>query len=41
MCPNCGQNLNNGECECYNEEIDERWEDLRKLSGKNNAKYKE
>ncbi len=31
LCPNCGQNLNEGPCTCSTEDIDPRLEDLRKL----------
>ena len=31
LCPNCGQNLNEGQCTCSTEDIDPRLADLRKL----------
>ena len=31
LCPNCGQNLNEGPCNCSTEEIDPRLADLKKL----------
>jgi uncharacterized protein len=31
LCPNCGQNLNDGPCTCSTEDIDPRLADLRKL----------
>ena len=34
ICSQCGMNLNKGSCNCSKEEIDERWESLRKLSGR-------
>lgn len=33
LCPSCGKNLNEGACACAEEDIDPRWEALRKLSG--------
>lgn len=32
LCPSCGVNLNEESCKCKNEEIDDRWEDLKDLS---------
>lgn len=32
LCPSCGVNLNEESCKCRDEEIDDRWEDLRDLS---------
>jgi len=32
ICPSCGKNMNNDTCDCNQGTIDERWEDLRKLS---------
>jgi len=32
ICSQCGANLNKGNCSCGFDEIDERWESLRKLS---------
>jgi len=32
LCPNCGENLNEESCKCKDEEIDDRWEDLKDLS---------
>jgi len=31
LCPNCGVNLNEEECDCKEEDIDERWEGLQGL----------
>ncbi len=31
LCPQCGTNLNESECDCQDETIDPRWEALRKL----------
>ncbi len=31
FCPVCGQNLNEGECDCRTEEFDERWSGLKNL----------
>ncbi len=31
LCPNCGKNLNEGECDCPQQEIDPRWSELTKL----------
>lgn len=31
LCPQCGRNLNEGECDCRVEETDERWAPLRRL----------
>jgi uncharacterized protein len=31
LCSNCGANLNSGECGCRDEDIDPRWEALKKL----------
>lgn len=31
LCPSCGRNLNKGSCECVREEIDPRWEGLKKF----------
>lgn len=31
LCPDCGQNLNEGECKCAEERIDPRWEALKKI----------
>ncbi len=33
LCAKCGQNLNEKTCTCSDNEIDERWEGLKKLSG--------
>jgi uncharacterized protein len=35
LCPKCGNNLNEGPCNCSEEEIDPRWEPIRKLKSKN------
>ena len=32
LCPNCGQNLNQGPCKCPPQEADPRWSKLRELS---------
>jgi uncharacterized protein len=34
LCPRCGANLNEGPCDCAEEEIDPRWEALRALKGR-------
>lgn len=34
LCPKCGKNLNEGPCECTEEEVDPRWETLRALKGR-------
>jgi uncharacterized protein len=31
LCPKCGQNLNQGRCDCPAQEIDPRWSELTKL----------
>ena len=31
LCPRCGTNLNESECDCRSAEADPRWEALRKL----------
>ncbi|MBI5471498.1 MAG: DUF177 domain-containing protein [Ignavibacteriae bacterium] len=31
LCPTCGQDLNAGSCSCTQEEVDTRWEGLRRL----------
>jgi len=31
LCPSCGANLNEGNCDCTGKEVDERWEGLRDL----------
>jgi uncharacterized protein len=36
LCPKCGQNLNEGSCNCSEENIDPRWEPIQKLKSKNN-----
>lgn len=33
LCPSCGRNLNQGECECNKEAIDSRWATLAALRG--------
>ena len=35
LCPKCGLNLNDGTCQCKEENIDPRWEPLLKLKLKN------
>ena len=32
LCPNCGQNLNQGTCDCPRGEVDPRWSELTKLA---------
>lgn len=34
LCPKCGTNLNEGTCDCLDEESDPRWDALRKLKEK-------
>jgi uncharacterized protein len=34
LCPNCGKNLNEGPCNCDEENTDPRWEPIRKLKNK-------
>jgi uncharacterized protein len=34
LCPRCGANLNDGSCDCSEEEVDPRWEALRALKGR-------
>ena len=36
LCPRCGENLNDGSCNCDEKIIDPRWESLQKLKTKNN-----
>lgn len=36
LCPRCGANLNEQTCDCRSENIDERWEALRKISNSMN-----
>lgn len=31
LCPECGHNLNDGDCHCGDEVIDPRWESLKKI----------
>lgn len=31
LCPTCGADLNDGECNCVNDDIDPRWADLQKI----------
>jgi uncharacterized protein len=33
LCARCGKNLNEGPCECTDDEADERWAPLRRLKG--------
>ena len=35
LCPKCGKNLNEGLCNCNEENIDPRWEPIQKLKSKN------
>ncbi len=32
LCPNCGQNLNQGPCDCLSQEIEPRWSESSKLT---------
>ena len=32
LCPHCGTNLNEGDCECAVEEVDDRWAALRRIN---------
>ena len=32
LCPQCGQNLNDGDCQCVELKVDPRWESLAKLN---------
>lgn len=34
LCPRCGANLNEGPCDCAEQEMDPRWEVLRALKGR-------
>jgi uncharacterized protein len=34
LCPRCGKNLNEGPCQCTEEDLDPRWEALRALKGR-------
>jgi uncharacterized protein len=34
LCPECGANLNEGQCSCTSEQIDPRWAALRELKNK-------
>ena len=34
LCPKCGKNLNEGLCNCNEENIDPRWETIQKLKSK-------
>lgn len=36
LCSKCGKNLNDGPCDCVEENIDPRWEPLKKLKSNNN-----
>jgi uncharacterized protein len=31
LCPQCGTNWNEAECDCTSDELDERWEPLRRM----------
>ncbi|MCU0607477.1 MAG: DUF177 domain-containing protein [Candidatus Edwardsbacteria bacterium] len=33
ICPSCGRDLNEGDCDCREEHRDPRWDTLRKLAG--------
>lgn len=35
LCPKCGKNLNDGPCNCNEENLDPRWEPIQKLKSKN------
>ncbi len=35
LCGKCGANLNRGACDCVADDIDPRWEDLKKIMNKN------
>jgi uncharacterized protein len=41
LCIKCGKNLNEGQCECKGEEIDDRWKTLLELKKKIKHKLKE
>ena len=32
LCPKCGRNLNEGDCDCVTEEVDDRWAALRRIN---------
>ena len=32
LCPTCGRNLNEGDCDCVVEEVDDRWAALRRIN---------
>ena len=32
LCPKCGTNLNEGDCDCETEEVDDRWAALRRIN---------
>ena len=34
ICPNCGMNLNEGDCDCVAEAVDPRWKDLESFLNK-------
>lgn len=36
LCPECGANLNHGECDCSKDRIDDRWTALKELKSKLN-----
>lgn len=36
LCPTCGKNLNDGECDCDNEYIDPRWQALKDILDRQN-----
>ena len=38
LCPRCGKNLNEGPCNCKEENLDPRWEPLKELKIKNKLK---
>jgi uncharacterized protein len=41
LCPQCGQNLNEGTCDCAKDDIDPRFEVLRRLGDEDNNKEDE
>lgn len=34
LCPTCGKNLNTGDCDCTDDDIDPRWEALKRIMDK-------
>lgn len=41
LCQECGQNLNQGDCDCRKERVDPRWSGLEELKNKLDVKNKE